>query len=194
MHRYVKAVVGLVLSPFLSAVLTISSLELRAQAPSRGEEYRVKAAFLFHFAQLVEWPADALGDSSSPVILCTLGEDPFRGALEAATAGKIIGSRAVRVRHAGAIQDTKGCQIVFIATTEKDPSSCLSKLKDEPVLTVGESEGFLDRGGMINLTVEDNKVRFGINLEASEHARLNISSRLLLLATRVIGIRKNGKV
>jgi hypothetical protein len=52
----------------------------RARAQANEDEYRVKAAFIFHFAQLVDWPPDT-GKSGS-LFLCTLGEDPFGGALE----------------------------------------------------------------------------------------------------------------
>jgi hypothetical protein len=40
---------------------------------------------------------------------------------------------------------------------------------------------------MIGFCLEQNKIRFEINLDAAEHARLKISSRLLALAKTVIG-------
>jgi hypothetical protein len=52
---------------------------------------------------------------------------------------------------------------------------------------VGESENFVQQGGMIGFFLEDNKVRFEINLDAAERARLKISARLLALAKTVIG-------
>ena len=51
-----------------------------------------------------------------------------------------------------------------------------------PILTIGETPGFAARGGIINLTLEDNKVRFEVNIGAAKQANLNISSRLLALA------------
>ncbi len=55
-------------------------------------------------------------------------------------------------------------------------------VKGLPILTVGETPGFAERGGMIRFTLEDNRVRFEINVEAAREADLNISSRLLTLA------------
>jgi hypothetical protein len=52
---------------------------------------------------------------------------------------------------------------------------------------VGESINFAQGGGMIGFLLEDNKVRFEINLEAAERAKLKISARLLALAKTVIG-------
>jgi hypothetical protein len=60
-----------------------------ALAQSKADEYEVKAAFLFHFAQLVEWP-DAPDESGSSLLLCTLGDDPFHGGLESTVEGKQI--------------------------------------------------------------------------------------------------------
>jgi hypothetical protein len=51
-----------------------------------------------------------------------------------------------------------------------------------PILTIGDAPGFARRGGIINFMLEDNKVRFEVNVEAAKHAVLNISSRLLALA------------
>jgi hypothetical protein len=68
----------------------------------------------------------------------------------------------------------------------------VADLHNAPVLTVGETPGFLDAGGMICFLLEENKVRFEINLDAAESARLKIGSRLLILAQMVVG--KVGKV
>jgi hypothetical protein len=61
------------------------------KAQTAAEEYRVKAAFIFHFAQLVDWPSEKPAGAANSRVLCTLGEDPFQGALEDTVAGKAIG-------------------------------------------------------------------------------------------------------
>ncbi len=60
-------------------------------------------------------------------------------------------------------------------------------LGNSAVMTVGEANDFIDRGGMIRFTFEQDKVRFEINLKAADAAGLKFSSRLLLLATNVFG-------
>jgi hypothetical protein len=165
--------------------MTIPCL-LRAQ--SDAAEYRVKAAFLFHFAQFVDWPVDAFKDGTSPVTYCIIGEDPFHGALDETLKGKVIGARPVTVQHFRQSQQVQGCQILFIAAGErKRLSATLASIKDSPVLTVGESEHFAQDGGMIGFFFEENKIRFEINLEAATQAKLKISARLLALAKTVIG-------
>lgn len=159
-----------------------------ALAQSPVDEYRVKAAFIFHFAQLVEWPADTPRVGVNSLLVCTFGEDPFHGELESTIAGKQIGSRTLRIRHVSPLQDLRGCNVLFIGKGEgKRIPPLLANLRNAPVLTVGEEDGFLRAGGMIRFCLEGNKVRFEVNREAAELARLRISSQLLLLAKNVVG-------
>jgi hypothetical protein len=159
----------------------------RMGAQSTDQEYQVKAAFLFHFTQLVDWPDDALAGSSDSVFLCTLEPDPFQGALEGIVAGKAIGNRILKVRHLKRPEELAGCQVLFLGKAQgKRIPGLLADLHSTPVLTVGETPGFLEAGGMIGFVLEENKVRFRINLEAAKSARLKIGSRLLILAQAVI--------
>ena len=158
-----------------------------ARANAQTDEYRVKAAFLFHFAQLVDWPAGAPGDDKKLFNVCTLGEDPFHGDLDSAIDGKSIGLRTMRVHHLMQAEQVRACQIVFIGKNEnKRIPALLAELDNAPVMTVGETDNFVRQGGIIGFCLDNDKVRFEINLVAAEHARLKISSRLLLLAKNVI--------
>jgi hypothetical protein len=62
-------------------------------------------------------------------------------------------------------------------------------IKKLPILTVGESDDFLDHGGMFNLFFEDKQLRFEVNPATAENAKLTVSSKLLRLAKK---IRKGG--
>jgi YfiR/HmsC-like len=177
----------LVVCPFvLFAMVVRAPGPPTALAQSKADEYHVKAAFLFHFAQLVEWP-DAPDESGSSLLLCTLGDDPFHGELESTVEGKQIGSRVLRIRHLSEAKVTRGCNMVFISRSEnRHLAAILASLRNSPILTVGEADDFLTSGGIIRLCLEGNKVRFEINREAAESARLRISSTLLLLARKVV--------
>jgi hypothetical protein len=155
---------------------------------STVDEYHVKAAFLFHFAQLVEWPADSPNEGGNSLLVCTLGDDPFHGELENTVAGKQIGPRILRIRHLRPPQDARSCNVLFISNSEGNRiPSLLESLRNAPVLTVGDADGFLGAGGMIRLFLEGNKVRFEISRQAAETAGLRISSQLLFLAKNVVG-------
>jgi hypothetical protein len=172
----------------LSALLFVAGVRWVSAQTNTSGEYQVKAAFLFHFAQFVDWPREAFKDATTPLTYCTVGEDPFHGALDASLDGKTIDGRPARVVHFKQAQEIQGCQILFLGTPEKKfISATLANLKASPVLTVGESENFVQQGGMIGFFLEDNKVRFEINLDAAGRAKLKISARLLALAKTVIG-------
>jgi hypothetical protein len=157
-----------------------------SHAQGKAEEYHVKAGFLFHFAQLVDWPTAAVGGPAFD--LCTLGDDPFRGELENTLNGKVIGTKPIRVLHLKQPQEAGTCQVLFISNDE-DPhlAKIFEGLGNSAVMTVGESEDFISRGGMIRFCLDQDKVRFEINLKASDPAGLKFSSRLLLLAKNVFG-------
>lgn len=163
------------------------NLRANSADESAAEEYAVKAAFLYHFAQFVEWPEGAFQNANSPLVYCTIGEDPFQGALDNSLKGKFVGARAVQVRHLRGIQEGQGCHLIFLGGGDKQVLATLALLRGNAILTVGESERFAKEGGMIGFCLEENKIRFEINLEAAEQANLRISSRLLTLAKTVIG-------
>jgi hypothetical protein len=172
----------------VAAALTLACLAV-AQTPA-SNEYEVKAAFLFHFSQFVEWPEETFKDARSPLTYCTIGDDPFHGSLDAALNGKTAGARPFRVRHFKQPREIQGCQVLFIGAEEKKfLPAILAGVKGDSALTVGESEHFVQEGGMIGFLPEENKIRFEVNLEATQKAKLRISSRLLALAKSVIGGR-----
>jgi hypothetical protein len=151
-------------------------------------EYQVKAAFLFNFARFVEWPPNASADATAPVDFCVLGDDPFGDALDRAVAGKTLNDRAMVVRRGKKVQELNGCEVLFISSSEKGRlAGILEALRSVHVLTVGECEDFAAQGGGVQFTLEDNHVRFIINVDATDRAGLKVSSKLLSLAHVVHG-------
>jgi len=47
---------------------------------------------------------------------------------------------------------------------------------------VGESDGFIEEGGIVNLRLARGKIQIQININAAEQAGVHISSKLLSLA------------
>lgn len=151
-----------------------------------GLEYQVKAAFLYNFAKFVEWPADAFEGAGGAVILCVMGDDPFGDSLGNVVRGESLNGRRLAVHRTRDLSDLHACHVVFVPRSERSRQErILDALRHRGVLTVGESDGFLTGGGMIRFVLEQNKVRFDINLEAAEESGLKLSSRLLRLARTV---------
>jgi hypothetical protein len=158
-----------------------------AYGQTAAEEYQVKAAFLFHFAQLVSWPSGALNAETQSLSLCVFSDEPHRQEIQSTVEGKRVGTRTFRVRTINELRDIRGCNILFMSRDEsKQQAVDLNTLRNQPILTVGETDTFLSAGGMIRFRLQDDRVRFDINLGSADAAGLQISSRLLLLATHVI--------
>jgi YfiR/HmsC-like len=118
-------------------------------------EYQVKAAYLFNFAKFVEWPAGTFRTSDSPLVICVLGSNPFGSDLEGSIAGKAVGGRRLEISHLPRGLDARSCQIVFIASSERGQvREILQQLTGTSALTVSDTSGFTDDGGMINFVWE----------------------------------------
>ena len=153
---------------------------------SDSSEYLIKAGFIYNFAKLVEWPATAFAQPDSPIVIGILGDDPFGATLDRIVADKKINGRGFavkRLKWGRDLKELKDCNILFVSSSEREHlDSLVDATKWLPILTIGDAPGFARRGGIINFTLEDNKVRFEVNVEAAKHADLTISSRLLTLA------------
>jgi hypothetical protein len=182
--------IGLALALAILRVSTSIGAAASAPEPARDAalEYEVKAAFLYNFAKFVDWPEDAPGTDRPALVIGVLGVDPFGESLDAAVRGKTVNGRALSVRRFAEPSDLEPCQILFVSASQaRRLPEILTRLAGTPVLTVGEPEKFNRNGGIVRLVTEDNKVRFEINVDAAEHAGLQISSKLLALARIVHG-------
>lgn len=156
---------------------------LAAPASAANREYQLKAAFLYNFVQFVEWPDGTFADAKSPIVLATLGPDPFEGGLDAAVAGKTVGGRPLVVKHFATAADVGKCQLLFVPAGSADEfAAALRNAGPAGVLTVGEADAFLKDGGIIRFYQEDNRLRFEINKGAATKARIQISAKLMRLA------------
>lgn len=164
----------------LAATLVATSATAAAAGPTPSLEIVVKAAFLFNFAKFAEWPALLPG---APIVVCIVGDDGIAAALVATVRGQQIGGRALEVRRSEESARWRICQLLFIADTETRSSvSGLGEIRTLPVLTISDSKGFLQGGGIIEFYVEGGKLRFAINVDAAERSGVLLSSRLLALA------------
>jgi hypothetical protein len=167
--------------------------QANAQDSSESSEYLVKAGFVYNFAKLVEWPATAFAQPDSPIVIGILGNDPFGPIIDRVLDGKKVNGRGFVVKRLKSLNDVKDCHIVYVSSSEVARSAeAIHLAKNIPVLTIGEIPGFAKHGGIINLTLEDNKVRFEVNVDAAKEADLNISSRLLALA-KIVQQSADGK-
>jgi hypothetical protein len=158
----------------------------QARDASDSSEYLIKAGFIFNFAKFVDWPAAAFSQPDSPIVIGILGTDPFGTIIDKTVQDKRIGARGFvvkRLKWGADPKDLRECKILFVGASERAHLDELVQiLRGLPILTVGETPGFAERGGVIRFVLEDNRVRFEVNVDAARQADLTISSRLLTLA------------
>jgi len=149
-------------------------------------EYQVKAAFLYNFAKFIEWPQNADTADMQEFVIGIIGQDPF-GSDISVIEGKSVNGQTLRVIQADSLNELKNIRVLFISSSaENRLGEILGKLRGQPVLTVGDTNGYANAGVMINLFKQESKIRFEINPAAAEEAGLRISSHLLRLA-RIVG-------
>jgi len=164
-------------------VVALAVAVLQAATPEPAEEYRVKGAYLLNFAKFVEWPDSAFKGPADPIAVCVLGANPFSPALDAAAHSVLVEKHPVVVKQIPEPLQARQCHIVFVSTAErKHVRALLQAVQGGNVLTVGESDGFVADGGVIELSVEGGKVRMEINTDGAKKAGLRISAKLLSLA------------
>lgn len=166
----------------LALTVCLAVWPLRAQAIS---EEAVKAGFVYNFVKFTHWTGDREGDGR-PLNICTPGALPLDGQL-ALLHGRTVGSRTLVLRAHVAISEWRTCQVLYLPDAEAvRTETTLRSLGSAPVLTISDQPGFVQAGGMIGLRVEDNRVRFDVNLLAAQRAGLTLSSQMLKLAGQVL--------
>src|SRR5947209_2927992 len=182
------------LCPLLALWVAVSGGLVAGEESPAPTMYQVQAAFLFNFAKFVTWPDDAFQRSGSSLIIGVLGEDPFGAVLEETVRDKTVMGKKLAVKRFVRIQDAVKSHILFLSSSEESQLLPLLKvLEKATVLTVSDMEQFAERGGMVAFTVEDQKVRFNVNVEAVERAGLKMGSQLLKLARIVSDKPRTGK-
>ena len=144
-------------------------------------ELKVKAAYVFNLTKYVEWP-----DHKKSLVIAVEGDGPMVATLRDALAGKVSDSRNMEVVISPTDADLDRCDVLYVARSDKKRiDAALRKVAGHSVLTVGDAASFTKQGGAVALLTVGDRIEIQINLQASQKARLKISSRLLNLATVV---------
>jgi len=180
-------------STFIRPTIAVALFFAATVTPIRGQltaitnEDRLKAAFVYRFPQFVERPAESL-DGQQTLDICVGPPNPFGDTLQQLVAGESLDGRRLNVRHLSPREEPSECHVLYLPGDRY--ADGLRLVADQPILTVGDSQRFLDEGGIIRLSVMDRRVRFEVNAVAAERARLRLSSQLLRLALAVRGVRE----
>ena len=162
------------------ALLLLTSTNVYADDYSK--EDAVKAAFIFHFAQFVEWPTDR----TQTITIGVLGEDPFNGALEIIR-GKMVNGQSIQIKQLlSTDRVVDNVQVLIVGWSDENvATSILASAANHPILTIADLDVFKVEGAIISLFRKGTRQKFGIDRQAASRAGLTLSSQLLQIAAVV---------
>ena len=178
-----RYIVVLTLPLFL--LIHLACPEAKAQeAGSRA--YAIKAGFIYNFTRFIKWPPQT--SKSNDYNICVIGDNPFGSILDRLEEKHRFKQHPLKIELDVTPNNFRGCHILFISFSERfNIENIVEETKNLQVLTVGDTEGFAERGIDINLLVADNKVKFEISKQCLDEKGFKVSSELYDLATIVKG-------
>lgn len=180
------AVLHLALLGGPSTVFAADPVKQLENLPAAERQRMIKASFIYNFARFTNWPDRVFATPSSPLRFCVVGTDAAGPTLEAIE-GKRVRGRKIVIDRPLWIHEAKKCHVLFVGTSARNRIlDILRFLRREPILTVGDSAGFAELGGIVGMRREGANIKFEINPLAVRDAGLQMSSRLLSLA-RIVG-------
>jgi hypothetical protein len=166
---------------FVATALTAVGLTATSAAQSLPAP-ALKAAFLFNFAQFMEWPADIVLAGTS-VALCIVNDGAIADALERAVEGRSVEGHNLTVRRLKAGAPLPTCHVLYLGGSDlKQSLDVADTVKGVFVLTVSDTARFAETGGMVELFGDNGRMRFAVNVDALQRAGVRMSSRVLGLA------------
>lgn len=166
-------------------VLLGLSLRPGVAGARQASEADIKAAFLYNFTKYIEWPPAAFAGASDPFRVCVLADETFTRSVSNFIADETVQGRKIQL-IAPRVPDLARCHILFVGQEAGARArAVLAATSGRPVLTVGETPGFLEQGGVVLFHVEDQRVRFDLHLQAASRAGLTVSSKLVRVARYV---------
>jgi hypothetical protein len=180
--------VGVLRVHSLRALLLAISLSFIEAKPVNAstDEYTLMALYIYNFAKFTRWPNNSFQSPKSSLNLCVLGDDPFGAALDSIE-GRLVDTHSLSIDHYPRVAVAKGCHILFVSQSEEDRLGLiLNEISELAILSISDIEGFSERGGMITLVTQDQKIRFNINSHATSLVGIELSSKLLELASKIL--------
>lgn len=179
-----RSVTSFVRCTLVLAVFAVSGATARVHAQD-VTEVTLKSAFLFNFVKFAEWPTDALPQSPT-LSACVVGDRAVGDAFARSAKGRPLEGRTILVSILEQSAALPMCQVLYLSGLDRERvTAIIAGLRETPVLTVSDLEGFAAMGGIVEVLVETGKMKFRINPKSAKRAGVQISSRLLALADLV---------
>jgi uncharacterized protein DUF4154 len=148
-------------------------------------ESSLKAAFIYTFAKFTEWPEDILPPTAT-FSACVLGDTQIREALERTVKGRQFEGRGISVSQVQLAGKLRSCHLLYVSgVTPAQVTAIVAAVRGAPVLTISDIDDFAQLGGIAQMFVENGKIHFDLNLGVAKGSRLQLSSKLLVLAAHL---------
>lgn len=142
------------------------------------EEYKAKSIFIFSVCKFTTWPEDSNREASDPFIISVLGKLPH-GSQIFIPKGKTIANRTIVLKSIKKLEQINGSNVLFITSSENHRiQTILDYVGNKSILTVGDTEGYAQKGVIINFFIDNKQLRFEINPDSIKKAKLAIHSQL----------------
>lgn len=149
---------------------------------------QIKAAFTYRFLLFTRWP-EQITTSRGSIRIGIVENDTlvrlFKGLSSKQTSPKRI--EVVPLSADASPEILRSCQLLYIpAANHNLVTGYLQQVAGYPVLTISDTDIFLDQGGMITLFRQRNNIRFSINRKKATAAGISFSSQMLKMATHIV--------
>jgi hypothetical protein len=151
-------------------------------------EPALKSALIFKFAKFTTWPNDVL-PTHAAFVACVVGSREVGQALERAVKGHTLAGHPIEVISRDGRdphQSFKACHVLYVTNVEpKQVARIMTEVRGAPVLTIIDADDPNTNVGIAHLFVDNGRLRFDVDHGLARQGRLQLSSRLLSLASRV---------
>ena len=156
-------------------------------------ESSLKAAFIYNVAKFTEWP-QGVPPPSAPFVACVLGDRSIGDALERTVSGRLLFGRSICVSRVTLDGSLRACHMLYVAgAASAQTEKVLASVRDAPVLTITDAEDSGQPESVVRMFVENGRLRFALSLDLARRSRLQLSSKLLVLAQRIQDESNPGK-
>jgi hypothetical protein len=160
------------------------------EVSANGVEAQVKAAYIYRFAEHIDWPPAAFAGSAAPLAIGVMDADPVAAELNRLRLTRQINGRAVTVRTLRPGEPASGVQVLYIGAQDGARlKRSLEAAQAQGVLAITDGEGTLAAGSAISFVQVENRIRFDVSVAHAERSGLKISARLLAVAHKIEGDR-----
>lgn len=169
------------------AFFPLGTLAQTAFTDKESTQYRegiVKAGYIFNIAKYTQWPSTQMEN----IVLCLDRGDSMFDFMKDMNSKNVFESTKFYVERRDLNQESNlnNCGMVFISHSYTNKKKLLKTLKSLPILTISDSNEFINEGGMIGLVNKKGNIKLEINVERMSSEGFSANPKLIAVASKVL--------